>query len=501
MPFALLSVAAVIALAAYGLNTFLLVALYLRHRQDEIPRPPALRNPPKVTVQLPVYNERHVVERIIEAAAGLHYPRNRLQIQVLDDSSDATSALARRRVARMRNMGVDIVWIHRSRRTGFKAGALQEGLAQATGEFLAVFDADFLPPPDFLEATIPYLVADPRAALVQTRWSHLNAPASLLTRAQALALDGHFVVEQTARQRSGLFMNFNGSGGVWRRACIEAVGGWHHDTLCEDLDLSYRAQLAGWRCLYLPHVTSPAELPGHIQALKRQQFRWAKGSLQCALKLGPGLLRSRHPWIVRLQGLIHLTGYLVHPLMLVLLLASVPILLLGQPFGLPLAYLSLASLGPPLLYLLGQRALHEDWRRRFARFPGLMLLGTGIALNNAAAIWEAATGRPNRFRRTPKYGGAGKPSGADDYRLPLDALALGEVGLAGYALLAGWIASATGALAAIPFLLLYAAGFGWVGMMSVAEAVRGRRRSLGGLELPRRRRPRGISFLGAARRH
>ncbi len=500
MPFSLLSVAAVVALAAYGINTFLLVALYLRHRRDEIPWPTPLGNPPKVTVQLPVYNERHVVERLIEAAAALQYPRGKLEIQVLDDSSDATSTLIRRKVAQLQDMGVDIVWIHRSRRRGFKAGALQEGLVRAKGEFLALFDADFLPAPDFLEATIPFLVADPRAALVQTRWTHLNATASLLTRAQAMALDGHFVVEQTARHRSGLFMNFNGSGGVWRRACIEEVGGWHHDTLCEDLDLSYRAQLAGWRCLYLPHVTSAGEIPSQVQALKRQQHRWAKGSLQCAIKLGPRLIRSQHPWIVRLQGLIHLTGYLIHPLMLVLLLASVPILLLGQPFGMPLAYLSLASVGPPLLYLLSQRALHKNWGRRFAHFPGLMLLGTGIALNNTVAIWGAATGSPNRFRRTPKYGRAGRPSGADDYRLRLDALVLGEVGLAGYALLAGWIAAATGALAAIPFLLLYAAGFGWVGTMSFAEALRSRRLQASE-EVSRPRRRRWVGALGAVRRH
>jgi cellulose synthase/poly-beta-1,6-N-acetylglucosamine synthase-like glycosyltransferase len=266
-------------LAIYGLNSFILALFYLRYRHARVPILPVDWSAlPAVTVQVPVYNERHVIERVIDAVAVLDYPRDRLHIQILDDSTDETTQLAQTRAAMYREQGVDIVVLRRPHREGFKAGALAAGLCQTCGEYVAIFDADFRPHPDFLLQTIPHFLAHPRLGLIQTRWSCLNADYSLFTRAQVLALDGYFIVEQTGRQRAGLLVGFNGASGVWRRRCIQESGGWQSDTLCEDLDLSYRAQLAGWECLYLPEVDAPAEVPPQIAAFKQQQARWAQGS-------------------------------------------------------------------------------------------------------------------------------------------------------------------------------------------------------------------------------
>ena len=463
-------------LATYGLNSLIMVLLYLRHRPfgglrtpREHQSPPPLTNAPPITVQLPIYNELYVVERLIDAVTRLDYPQHRLQIQVLDDSSDETTALAQARVDYYRRQGFDIVLIHRHERTGFKAGALQQGLETATGEFIVIFDADFVPHPDFLRRIVPHFQGCPRLGLVQARWGHINADYSPLTRAQALALDGHFVVEQTARQRSGLFMNFNGASGVWRKSCIEEAGGWQGDTLSEDLDLSYRAQLAGWEFLYLPDVVSPAEIPPQINAFKRQQFRWAKGSIQCLLKHWRTLVRARQPAFVRLQGLIHLSNYLIHPLMLVLLFLTLPLLLGQGVTRLPLLYLGLGSLGPPLLFALSQWDTYPDWRRRLAYFPFLVLLGTGIALNNAWAVGEALTRRPNLFQRTPKFGLEGRTDCWTEsrYALPVDRMTLGEALLSLYSLITVIVALAKGNHYAVPFLLLYLGGFGYVAALGL----------------------------------
>ncbi len=450
-------------LALYGFNLLLLLFLYWRHKGEEIPLPP-MTEFPEVTVQLPIFNEVYVVERLIEAVANLSYPKERLQIQVLDDSTDETTQLALRKVQQYRAQGVDIELLHREERAGYKAGALREGLKRARGEFVAIFDADFVPQPDFLLKTIPHFLPRPRLGFVQARWGHTNADYSLLTMAQAIALDGHFVVEQTARQRSGLFMNFNGTAGVWRRRCIEESGGWQDDTLSEDMDLSYRAQLAGWEALYLPQVVSPAEIPPQIQAFKRQQHRWAKGTIQCALKLGPALLTSPFPLFKRVQGFLHLVGYATHPLMIFLLLLLLPLLLLGQPFQPHLTYLGLASIGPPAFYLVGQLALYPDWWRRFSRFPLLILLGTGIALNNGLAVLEALLGRKGDFQRTPKFNIEGRNGRWEDkgYLLPFDRVALGEALLALYALVTMVVAIVKGSPFVVPFLSMYLFGFGYV---------------------------------------
>ena len=465
---------AAVWLALYTLNAFVLIFLYLRHRRQVSPDPP-LSVFPYVTVQLPVFNEAHVIERLIDSAVHLTYPRDRLEIQVLDDSIDETTLLAQNRIAYHRTREVDIELIHRHSRADFKAGALREGMKRAKGEFIALFDADFLPPQDFLLKTIPFFLSEHRLGFIQTRWGHINSIYSPLTRAQVIALDGHFVVEQTARQRSGLFINFNGAAGVWRRECIEDAGGWQGDTLCEDMDLSYRAQLAGWEPLYLPDVVCPAEIPPQIHALRRQQSRWARGSIRCALKLWRPILKGPLSAFKRLQGLIHLTSYLVHPLMLLILLLSVPLLLLRQPVAFPLTYLSLASLGPPTLYLLAQRSLYPDWARRISYLPLLVLLGTGLTLSNTRAIYEELRGKKDEFGRTPKFR---LEKRRDDWRgsryaLSFDWMALGEMLSALYALLGVVIAWQQSNYVAIPFLMLYVLGFSYVASLTILHSARG----------------------------
>lgn len=453
-------------LAIYGANAFVMLALYVRHRRRPtlsaaVPTEDGL---PIVTVQLPVFNELYVVERLIDAVARLEYPRHRLHIQVLDDSTDETTALAEARAAHWQARGVDIRVIHRAVRKDYKAGALREGLKTARGELVAIFDADFVPRPDFLRRTVPHFRGRPRLGFLQTRWAHLNGDYSPLTRAQTLALDGHFVVEQTARQRAGLFMNFNGTAGLWRRACIADAGGWQGDTLSEDLDLSYRAQLRGWECLYLPDVTAPAEVPPQVNAFKQQQFRWAKGSVQCLRKLWRPLLTAQQPWFKRMQGLIHISSYLAHPLMVLLLLLTLPTLLSARQVHLPLTLLTPVSLGPPLLYASAQAALYRDWPRRIAYLPLLALLGTGIALNNTWAIVEALLGRQTAFRRTPKFHVAARGEGwaGNPYALGLEPQIVGEVLLGLYALATVAVAMVKGHFFAVPFLLLYAGGFGYM---------------------------------------
>ncbi|MCB0080732.1 MAG: glycosyltransferase, partial [Caldilineaceae bacterium] len=405
--------------------------------------------------------------RLIDACAAMQYPRARLQIQVLDDSTDLTSLLIQRRVQQLQECGYHIEHIQRPDRVGYKAGALAHAFAAATGEFIAIFDADFEPPADFLLQTLPHFQQSESIGFVQARWGHLNYEYSPITRSQALALDGHFVVEQSARQTQGYPFGFNGSAGVWRRSCIEdrLVGGWQADTLCEDLDLSYRAQLAGWQPVYLPRVEAPAEVPPQLLAFKRQQFRWAKGSVQTLKKLFGTVWRSDWRLSARIAATIHLGNYLIHPLLLLLLLVTLPLLLLGiDPFW-PLTYLSLVSLGPPLLYAVAQRRLHpRTWARRWAYLPVLTLLGTGLCLNNTVAVWQAFTNRASPFLRTPKFQvrAAGDRWQRNTYVLALDPLVLGELLLCLYACATVAVAVAQGKWWTVPFLLIYAFGFGYM---------------------------------------
>jgi len=465
---------AAVWLAVYALNSFVLTFLRWRHGDGD-PRACVLGSYPRVTVQLPIFNEAHVVERLIDHTARMVYPRDRLQIQVLDDSTDETTALARKRVAYHRARGVDIELRHRHQRSGFKGGALREGMESASGEFFAIFDADFVPPEDFLLRTIPHFLEQPGLGFVQTRWGHLNDGYSTLTGAQSIALDGHFTVEQPARHGTGLYLNFNGSGGVWRRECIEDAGGWQADTLCEDMDLSYRAQLAGWEPMYLREVVCKAEIPAQIHAFKRQQARWASGSIACAVKLWRPLVEAPVSAFKRVEGLIHLTSYLVHPLMLLILALSVPLLYLRVPLAYPLTYLSLASLGPPTMYAWAQCSLYPNWIGRLRHFPILVLLGTGLALSNSRAIYRALAGKREEFGRTPKFSleGEGDEWRGSSYALSFDWLALGEAAAALYALLGVAIALQQGNLFAVPFLMLYVAGLGYVASLTILHSAGG----------------------------
>lgn len=476
---------AALLLAMYAFNAWVLTGLYLKHRRERPASPAtavmAAAPLPPVTVQLPIFNETFVVERLINAMVRLDYPAGLLQIQVLDDSTDETTGVAEALVNHYQAQGINIELLHRRQRVGFKAGALKQGLETATGDFLVIFDADFVPEPDFLKQTIPYFAANPHLGLVQTRWGHLNRHYSGLTAAQALALDGHFVIEQTARNRAGLLMNFNGTAGIWRRECIESSGGWQADTISEDFDLSYRAQLAGWQCLFLPDVVAPAEIPPQLAAFKRQQFRWAKGSIQCLKKLGWPVLRSPLPWLVKLQAIVHLSSYLMHPLLVVLALIT-PILIMNggtRQVHFPLIYLSLISLGPPLLYAVAQMALHPgEWLKHYKAMPLLILLGSGIALSNTRAVLEALLGVNNVFRRTPKFNVAAASDSwhSSPYRLSLDSLVLAEIGLSLYSFTAAWIAANNGNHFAVPFILLYACAFGYVSLQEMWDARRALRR-------------------------
>jgi cellulose synthase/poly-beta-1,6-N-acetylglucosamine synthase-like glycosyltransferase len=417
-----------------------------------------------------------VIERLIDAAAGLDYPAGRLVVQVLDDSTDDTTALAEARAAFHRARGVEVQVLHRPDRSGFKAGALAWGAQHTDAEFLAVFDADFAPRPCFLRRVIPHFLARPQIGMIQTRWAHLNDTYSPFTLAQSLALDAHFVVEQTGRNRSGLLINFNGSGGDWRRQCIADAGGWQADTMTEDMDLSYRAQLAGWSSLYLLDVEAPAELPPQVDAFKRQQARWAQGSTQCLRKLSLPILKSDLNIAQKLGALVHIASYFSHPLMIGVLLLSLPLIWAGQSIQIPLALLLIVSTAPPLLYTVAQRALHGDWPRRMLYLPVIILVGTGIAWSTSRAVWQGLTRWGGAFARTPKFRLEGRQGRWTDsaYRLRPDWTLAGEIVLACYALLGVWIAWVRGSYGAIPFLGIYAAGFGLVATLGLLQWLRRR---------------------------
>ncbi|MDZ4806225.1 MAG: glycosyltransferase [Candidatus Eisenbacteria bacterium] len=466
-------------LFVYGVHAYLMSWLYRKHEGRATSGKEGFEGAahPIVTVQLPIFNEFYVVERLVEAVAAFDWPRDRLEIQILDDSTDDTVERVATLVARRREQGFQIEQVRRDCRTGYKGGALREGLALAGGEYVAVFDADFVPPPDFLTATIPHF-ADAQVGMVQARWGHMNEEYSLLTRAQAVALDGHFLIEQTARNRSGAFINFNGTAGIWRRATIEDAGNWQDDTLTEDLDLSYRAQLKGWRFVFLPGLVCQAELPVDIDGFKGQQFRWAKGSVQTAMKLLPELLRSRVGIFVKVQALIHLTNHAVYPLLLLLAIFSLPALILhaNEPlvrrFFVVATFFVIASLGHPLLYLDAQRRLKRDWPRQLALMPILIALGMGIAVNNVRAVIEALAGVPSGFNRTPKYDlrqSSDKWRGKR-YRVPVNAWPLLELALGAWTGAALVYSVWHGQWLAAPFLALYTAGLVSVGGASLARA-------------------------------
>ncbi len=462
-------------LLVYASNAYVMVALHWRHRQEPDPVPPVPEPLPVVTVQLPLFNERYVAVRLLEAVGALRYPRGRLEIQVLDDSTDDTPDIVAATASRLRTQGLDIVHLRRWERTGFKAGALAEGLARARGEFIAIFDADFVPPADFLLATLRHFA--PKVAVVQARWGHLNRRYSLLTIAQSLGIDGHFAVEQTARARGGLFLNFNGTAGVWRKAAILDAGGWSQDTLTEDLDLSYRAQLRGWRIVYRPEIVCPAELPVLVAGFKSQQRRWAKGSIQTAWKLLPALWGSPLRGWQKYQGTLHLTYYLIHPLMLLGMLLAFPLRALGVlTHSAAAAWLGtifiLATLGPATMLAYAQRTLDPTWWRRVWELATIMVMGVGVAFSTSLAVFGGFLGGSREFVRTPKFGIAGA---AGSWRGK--AYAAGspwggviELAIGGYCAVTTWVFAIDGQYAVAPFLALYAAGFFVIGTLTVVQS-------------------------------
>jgi cellulose synthase/poly-beta-1,6-N-acetylglucosamine synthase-like glycosyltransferase len=474
-----------LVLALYGFHRSSLVWLYYRNRHKR-PKPlGSFAELPAVTVQLPLYNEMYVVERLLDAVAGIRYPRDRFQIQVLDDSTDETQEICKRKVEDLarRFPELEVEYIHRVDRSGFKAGALQNGLKSAKGEFVLIFDADFLPLPDMLERSIHHF-SDPRVAVVQCRWEHVNRDFSALTEVEALMLDGHFIMEHAGRNWSGRFFNFNGTAGLWRRAAIADAGDWQHDTLTEDMDLSYRAQLRGWKFVYLPEIAAPAELPVEMSAFKSQQFRWAKGSIQVAKKLLPTILRSNATFAQKLEAFFHLSNNIAYPLLLLLSILLLPNLALRAHHGwrevllidLPLFFGTTASVAS--FYLASQREIAlmagPGERRRslwlaVKRLPLTMSIGIGLCVNQTRAVLEALMGRETEFVRTPKHGIRGKLESwsGKKYRSAKSLTPFIELGLAAYFVLAIAVAVDHRHYISIPFLCLFLCGFGYVGWGSV----------------------------------
>ncbi|MCB9557324.1 MAG: glycosyltransferase [Deltaproteobacteria bacterium] len=467
-------------LAFYGFHRTLLVLLFYRHKK-QVPvakRRFAEHELPVVTVQCPLFNEMYVAERLLEAVATLDYPVDKLEVQVLDDSTDETQGICRAKVNELRKRGVDAHYIHRTDRTGYKAGALENGLKTARGEFVMVFDADFVPQAQTLRDMIHFF-SDDKIGMVQARWGHVNRDYSSLTEVEALMLDGHFVIEHTARHRSGRFFNFNGTAGMWRKSTIEDAGGWEHDTLTEDMDLSYRAQLKGWEFVYLPDIISPAELPVEMNSFKSQQFRWAKGSIQVARKLLPRILKADIPRSVKWEAFFHLTNNFAYPLLLLLSLLLVPNLAVRTAHGwrevvlvdLPLFFGTTMSVLS--FYIVSQREIGvpTGWANLLYRLPLMLAIGIGLCINQTRAVFEALLGKETEFVRTPKHGVANRRESwaKKRYRGIKTIIPYIELAMAGYFTLAIVIAIRGQHYVSIPFLLLFFVGYGYVGALSVFQ--------------------------------
>lgn len=464
----------VFGLSIYGAHRYVMVYLFHRHKNDLRPLPAAPSVWPIVTVQLPVYNEYHVAERLIRSIADLDYPRDRMEIQVLDDSTDETSDIIAPVVSELAAQGFLITHVRRTNRHGFKAGALHYGMELAHGEYFAIFDADFLPTPNILKDTIPYFLTDSKLGLIQTRWGHLNSKSSLLTRLQSLFLDGHLLIEQTARCRSGRFLNFNGTAGLWRKSTILDAGNWQHDTLTEDLDLSYRAQMKGWSFLFLPDLITPAELPIDMNAFKTQQHRWAKGSIQTCKKLLPRLLRSNLSWKIKIEAILHLTSNFAYLLLACLIFLLQP--MLGAPHHAPnyfwlidVPIFGLTSLSVILFYATAIYYQGGQRWRNMVYLPGLLALGVGMSINNGKAVLEAVFNHETEFTRTPKYGVIGNQVRRKSFKYVSlrSILPWFEAGLSLYFLYFINMACTKGQWSSIPFLVLFLLGFAYVASLSI----------------------------------
>lgn len=468
---------ALLILFVFGLHGFIMIFYYNKYRHVKPIPKDKLEEEPTVTIQLPLYNEMYVVERLINSVCEIDYPKDKLEIQVLDDSTDETVNITAKAVAQKKLEGFDIHHIRRSSREGFKAGALKEGLKTAKGEFIAIFDADFIPDKNFLRKTLSFFTSK-NIGLVQTRWEHLNGDFSLLTKAQALALDGHFVIEQSVRNKAGFFINFNGTGGVWRKSCIIDAGDWHADTLTEDLDLSYRAQLNGWKFVYLKDFTSPAELPSEINALKSQQFRWTKGAIETAKKILPLVWKSREPLRVKLQSTFHLTNNLVFPFILLAAILNVPLIFIKNSgaHDLYFAILSLfvlAFISSFIFYLYSQKDIRTDWRKKIVLFPLFMAGSMGFAVNNSRAVIEGLLSRKSEFVRTPKYKLENEKDSWIGKRYTNRKIGLSvyvELIMALYCLVGICSSIYFAEIAALPFQILFFLGFSFVSLTSIKHA-------------------------------
>jgi cellulose synthase/poly-beta-1,6-N-acetylglucosamine synthase-like glycosyltransferase len=470
--------AVMILLSVYGVHRYTMVYMYYKNKKNYQPNPAKLFDElPRVTVQLPIFNEQFVIDRLIEAVCAMEYPREKLEIQVLDDSTDETQAVAAGIVARYAALGNPIVYIHRTNRMGYKAGALDAGLKVAKGEFVAIFDADFVPPKDWLMKVIHHF-AQPEIGMVQTRWTHLNRDYSTLTQIEAILLDAHFVLEQGARCRSGEYFNFNGTAGMWRVKAISDGGGWQHDTLTEDTDLSYRSQMAGWKFKYLPEVECPSELPIEMTAFKTQQARWAKGLIQTSIKILPLVFKSKIGKREKWEAVQHLTANLSYPLMIIMTAFLLPAMVVRfyqgwfQMLLIDFPLFAASTFSIAVFYLVSQRILYpKNWLKTFLYLPFLMALGIGLTVTNTKAVMEALVGIKSPFVRTPKYRVAkkGEKSQAAKYRKRL--------------VLAPWIEMVLGAyfFGAIiytfmnhnyftaPFLILFVIGYWYTGLMSLLQ--------------------------------
>jgi cellulose synthase/poly-beta-1,6-N-acetylglucosamine synthase-like glycosyltransferase len=467
-----------ILLASYGMHRYTLVYLYYKKKKNKTVEPAEnFSDLPRVTVQLPIFNEQYVVDRLLQAICRLEYPREKLDIQLLDDSTDETVEVARGLVEHYAAQGHPVRYIHRTNREGYKAGALHEGLKSATGEFVAIFDADFVPPPDFLLRTIQHFT-DPKVGMVQTRWTHINRNYSFLTEVEAILLDGHFVLEHSGRARHDVFFNFNGTAGIWRRRAIEEAGGWQHDTLTEDTDLSYRAQLKGWKFIYRQDIECPAELPVEMTAFKTQQARWAKGLIQTGKKILPRVLKSDQPFRVKLEACYHLTANLSYPLMVILSVLLLPAMVIRFYQGwfqmlyidIPLFLASTFSISS--FYLVSQRELFpKTWPRALLYLPFLMALGIGLTLTNTIAVLEALVGKQSAFARTPKYRVENKKDKvqATKYRKRLGWVPWVELLIGSYFAMTVFYALQNENYLTVPFLLLFVVGYWYTGLMSLLQ--------------------------------
>jgi cellulose synthase/poly-beta-1,6-N-acetylglucosamine synthase-like glycosyltransferase len=463
-------------LFGFGIHGLFLVYFYRRTLRNRKQRPPLQEDLPKVTIQLPMFNEYNVVERLIRAVCKIKYPIDKLEIQVLDDSTDDTVDIANKVVDEYREKGYNIKYIHRIDRSGYKAGALKAGLEVAEGDFVAIFDADFVPNEDFLEATIPYF-QNPKIGLVQTRWEHLNEDYSMITRAQALALDAHFCVEQQTRSNADFFFSFNGTAGIWRKETIFDAGNWQSDTLTEDLDLSYRAQLKGWKFIYLNEITSPAELPDDINSLKIQQFRWTKGAVETAFKLIPKIFKAKLSFTVKIECYAHLTSNIVFPFIIITALLNIPVVFIKNSFEGVDTFYSLmsifvfATIATFIFYTYGQKTIHADWRKRLLLFPVFMAGSMGMAVNNSKAILEAIIGKKSAFVRTPKTGNENSNSIKKYTKRKVSPIVIIELLLAIYFMFGIGLSIYYKEIAAIPFQLMFLTGFGCIGILSLRHAL------------------------------